>query len=284
MSIGESLLADQNNLALTRGALNRFLAYRLAGIQALESAREAAPPVVQSSAPATFSCEGCGRKYPDRSSLKLHETRCNASKGARPVSPSRSPGMDSGAATTDKSSRGNSVGTGPVIDVESMPLIPPEQRDGPDFAHANDANGIPATASMGKREECEICGRVFLSDRIAKHRVACKKSFESQKQRKQFDMKQRRLEVLLETNQADPTELRSDPSVEEKLALQKKKKANWRQQSAQFQNAMKNINSGDTAAAVAPDFRVECAGCGRKFDPETAERHVPRCVAKSRGR
>jgi len=123
-----------------------------------------------------------------------------------------------------------------------------------------------------QQEPCDICGRKFNFDRLEKHRAICAKT--ASKKRKVFGESAERLKL------------------QEKLAKEKEKedekkaakKALWKSQSEQFQNAMKNaraVANGEAPPADLPpveDDRTPCPHCGRKFQIDVAERHIPKCA------
>ncbi|CUG86729.1 Hypothetical protein, putative [Bodo saltans] len=166
----------------------------------------------------------------------------------------------------------------------SKRLKPPGHAE-PNFANATvdaTSGGVPAQASEGRREECDICSRMFAADRIAKHKQVCAKA--NSGERKVFDMQEHRVRVTYANNNAEEDAdraLRSANENPEELKRSKNKRPSWRQQSNALQNAMKSAR-GDADAQQEEDLRVECAGCGRRFAPDTAETHIPKCIEKAR--
>jgi hypothetical protein len=171
-------------------------------------------------------------------------------------------------------------------DVEAVALKPPGHAE-PNFASATvdaTSGGITAQASEGRREECDICGRLFAADRIAKHAKVCAKA--NSGERKVFDMQEHRVRLTYADNNAEGDAERALRAANEnpddhKRSNSQKKRASWRQQSNALQNAMKSAR-GDGDAQQQEDLRVECSGCGRRFAPDTAETHIPKCIEKAR--
>lgn len=182
-----------------------------------------------------------------------------------------------------------------VIDVESQPLKPPGHEE-PDFQRAAFAGDVPAVVadtSAQRMEPCNLCGRMFAADRIAVHRDACRKSAAAAKKRKAYDARQARVQGVLKENGVEDSQIAgkllqtsSDSETERKLELLKKKKAGWRQQSAQLQRVLRQARGpGGAQGAIEDeeeDLRVPCPGCGRRFAPDTAERHIPKCTQKAK--
>ena len=61
---------------------------------------------------------------------------------------------------------------------------------------------------------------------------------------------------------------------------ERKRRGNWRDAHLTFQHSIKAAR-GDADAEPPPpvaDPRVPCPHCGRKFQPDVAERHIPHCL------
>eukprot|EP01059_Diplonema_ambulator_P008115 TRINITY_DN17637_c0_g1_i1.p1 TRINITY_DN17637_c0_g1~~TRINITY_DN17637_c0_g1_i1.p1 ORF type:complete len:528 (+),score=89.09 TRINITY_DN17637_c0_g1_i1:36-1586(+) len=124
---------------------------------------------------------------------------------------------------------------------------------------------------------CSQCGRSFRQAVLVRHQKTCG----HQRQRKVFDASKSR-EI---PEQRDVPKSYATPPP----AASNKSKASWKEQHEQFQAAMKNnklvrqVESGALpASALAtvpqpPDNRVPCPHCTRKFAPDVAERHIPKC-------
>ena len=56
----------------------------------------------------------------------------------------------------------------------------------------------------------------------------------------------------------------------------------WKQQHEQLKRAMQAMKGGGSAQEAAPieidDGREQCPHCNRKFNPDVAERHIPKCA------
>ena len=134
----------------------------------------------------------------------------------------------------------------------------------PDEAGADDA-------TPKETAPCDICGRSFATDRLARHVKICKSSG---KKRKVFGASAERLK---KQERAAEEEAKHK---EEKAA----KKATWKAQHEAFQNALKSaaaIKNGEPPPAdlvEVEDTRTPCPHCGRKFEKMVAERHIPSCA------
>jgi len=124
------------------------------------------------------------------------------------------------------------------------------------------------------KAQCHICSRSFNADRLDKHIAICEKREAKDKKRKVFGASAERLK-LQEKNAAEAAKL-----AEAKAA----KKALWQQQHEQFQHAMKAaaaVKTGEAPPeplAEPEDTRTPCPHCGRKFEAQVAERHIPKCA------
>ncbi|XP_071490590.1 uncharacterized protein [Diadema antillarum] len=129
-------------------------------------------------------------------------------------------------------------------------------------------------------EECPVCGRRFASDRLAKHAVVCKKA--SKKKRKVFDMTKQRTEGTEVAQYVKHGQhLKNEP---------KTKPSNWKRKHEEFIRSIRDARQ--TQAYVArggnladlpppppsenPDYK-QCPYCERRFNPDTAARHIPKC-------
>ena len=118
---------------------------------------------------------------------------------------------------------------------------------------------------------CDICGRCFVVDRLEKHMKACKTSG---KKRKVFGASAERLKLQEKATEEEA----------KKAKDRAEKKAVWKAQHEAFQNALKSaaaIKNGEPPPAdmhEVEDTRVPCPHCGRKFNADVADRHIPSCA------
>ncbi|CBH16568.1 hypothetical protein, conserved [Trypanosoma brucei gambiense DAL972] len=134
-------------------------------------------------------------------------------------------------------------------------------------------------AEVGERLECQKCGRKFAPEALQRHERICA----SQKQRKVFNMRAQRLagtEAMSFAKKIDTTASAPAPP-----------KKDWRAESEAFRRSMKEarmvdkvLKSGGNLRNLPPPTYSEnshytpCPHCGRKFAPDVAERHIPRCA------
>ncbi|XP_066914973.1 zinc finger protein 474-like isoform X1 [Clytia hemisphaerica] len=127
---------------------------------------------------------------------------------------------------------------------------------------------------------CHLCNRKFASDRIDKHMVICQKT--TSKNRKVFDSSKQRSVG----SDANPIKKSSSSS-----SASKKTGGNWRQTHEDFirsiraaKQVTKHMASGGKASDLPPPppslnpNYVHCQYCDRRFNPEVAERHIPKCA------
>lgn len=268
-----ALLHEQNQIALSIGERGgRFLYYRCAALAHIAGQQQRQP-------------HHRGDEHRPQNSLNQQPTK------KRPTS-TKGHADDSNRLSVDASGIARSLQP-PPPDIEAVALKPPGHAE-PNFAAATvdaTSGGIPAQAAPGHREECELCGRMFAADRISAHKKACAKA--NRGDRKAFNMQEHRVRQTYAGNYAEEDAARAlrtanDQDDGQKLTALKSKRASWRQQSAALQNAMRSARGdgdnqqGFTIPIEEVDHRVECAGCGRRFAPETAETHIPKCIEKSR--
>mmetsp|Transcript_59796 Transcript_59796/g.142352 ORF Transcript_59796/g.142352 Transcript_59796/m.142352 type:complete len:1034 (+) Transcript_59796:90-3191(+) len=161
----------------------------------------------------------------------------------------------------------------------------------------------------GRLVECSGCGRRFNEEAMARHAKVCKKVF--QQKRKQFNSAANRLGDLenagalianaqkinedKERTAAQQTADAVQPSKGSKPAKEDPKNMpQWKKDSLAFRAAILRAKaaSGDTQAQVeaqvmeqkleaaggADSNLTKCPHCGRTFNKEAAERHIPICL------
>jgi len=144
--------------------------------------------------------------------------------------------------------------------------------------------------------ECGHCGRTFRQSTFERHEKVCAKV---SKPRKVFDMSKQRadgVEGLKEAKRNQmalaKVEARSKPSMvqrgEQPVMAGKQALPKWKAQSAQLQEAMKASKALKHAEAhglpppppvpsAVHDDRVACPYCDRRYAPDVADRHIPKC-------
>ncbi|EDO29664.1 predicted protein, partial [Nematostella vectensis] len=114
---------------------------------------------------------------------------------------------------------------------------------------------------------CSICGRNFQTDRLEKHQKVCAKN--STRKRKAFDMTKQRTAGTEHEKYVKAGAHKQEPE----------KKVDWRAQHESFIKAIRYAkgSSDEPPPVMENPHYVQCPHCERKFNPETAERHIPRC-------
>ena len=129
--------------------------------------------------------------------------------------------------------------------------------------------------------QCNQCNRNFAADRIDKHMKICQKT--SSKTRKIFDSSKQRIEG----SDAKKVIAKNQPKN-----IPTQKQSNWRQQHEDFirsiraaKQVTKHMANGGKASdlpppppSLNPDY-VHCQYCDRRFNPEVAQRHIPKCAS-----
>ncbi|KAI9013114.1 hypothetical protein BC832DRAFT_280219 [Gaertneriomyces semiglobifer] len=150
------------------------------------------------------------------------------------------------------------------------PAVPVYAEDGPDLSLVDEGmNAMPVN-----RHPCPHCNRKFAEDRLEKHAAACAKV---QKPRKVFDTSKARVKgTELEQYARKP---KDDTKASDVIP---QKKSNWRHKHEKFlqivRSAREPASKQSTHAISEPDpDLVPCDHCGRRFNPDTAARHIPFC-------
>lgn len=129
-----------------------------------------------------------------------------------------------------------------------------------------------------QRVECEYCGRRFASESLARHQVTCRKT----KKRPVFNMTKQRLEGT-----DIPMVMRKTQSF-----LPAPPKHDWKKESEDFRKALRDARKveqilkagGDLKNLPPPTYSEnpnyrQCPHCQRRFAPDVAERHIPKCAS-----
>ncbi|XP_014797147.1 PREDICTED: zinc finger C2HC domain-containing protein 1C [Calidris pugnax] len=144
-----------------------------------------------------------------------------------------------------------------------------------------------SAVEQGGLGQCSFCGRKFLSTRLEKHMSVCGKSQGSK--RKVFDSSRAR---------ARGTELEQFQQWNglERPQSKTPRRINWRQKHEvliqtlrQARQLQQVLSKGGKVSDLPPLPPIEnpdyiaCPYCGRRFAPQAAERHIPKCkTIKSR--
>ncbi|CAG9327084.1 unnamed protein product [Blepharisma stoltei] len=135
------------------------------------------------------------------------------------------------------------------------------------------------------RVSCPDCGRKFAPESFEKHSRICKKVFMSK--RKEFNSSEQRA-----ADEAAEVPKKSAPPPRKPAASGKNNK--WKMQSEQLRANMKAARlagSGNDSAAyeeaaraaaeLNQDQYTKCPHCGRSFNEDAANRHIPICAKKA---
>uniref|UniRef100_A0A0N5B0D1 Zinc finger C2HC domain-containing protein 1A n=1 Tax=Syphacia muris TaxID=451379 RepID=A0A0N5B0D1_9BILA len=128
---------------------------------------------------------------------------------------------------------------------------------------------------------CSACGRRFIKNSLAKHEPVCKKM----KKRKVFDSGKQRAtgsDVTLQNVRKAEQERQSVGGVFPRP------KTSWRERHESFVNAVstsKQVDYNDAKNTASPPIPrtsipkdyIKCDYCGRSFNQQAAERHIPFC-------
>jgi hypothetical protein len=171
-------------------------------------------------------------------------------------------------------------------------LSPPVGGESKDKGPSEFAGGEPPSLCP-----CSVCGRKFMASRLPQHEAACVKAsqkrqaFNAQKQRMTEEQsKMAKTESLLESKLATV----GAPARSSSTSYCKgdKQVPKWKRQSQAFQQMLqqtrrdkKLLQSGVKMSDLPPppqtdvimDDRVGCPHCGRSFNQQAAERHIPQC-------
>ena len=128
--------------------------------------------------------------------------------------------------------------------------------------------------------QCGCCGRYFAEDRIEAHERACEKQAEA-KPRRTFDTaKARRAEGAEEfagLPDADAGRARKPASTWANESKNLREVMKYNRKLAKAQAAGIDIATLGPPPKQAHDVRTQCPHCGRKFNADVAERHIPKC-------
>ncbi|XP_074765343.1 zinc finger C2HC domain-containing protein 1C [Athene noctua] len=173
----------------------------------------------------------------------------------------------------------------------SCSVLAPKHSPSPSALSDRDSGDHPFTevqymqadsaVGQGGLGECSFCGRKFLCTRLEKHMSICSKSQGSK--RKVFDSRKAR---------ARGTELEQYQQWKSSERPQNKppRRNNWRQKHEAFiqtlhqaQQVQQHLSTGGKLSDLPPLPPIEnaeyvaCPYCRRRFAPQAAERHIPKC-------
>mmetsp|Transcript_33866 Transcript_33866/g.58998 ORF Transcript_33866/g.58998 Transcript_33866/m.58998 type:complete len:387 (-) Transcript_33866:2922-4082(-) len=227
---------------------------------------------------AMCQCPNCGRTFlEDR--LQVHLRSCKSDSPAKPPPGKLSSTTKPAPGRNEPAPRGEPKGsrpeanpastikpvaktlgsTGPVRTRNSVEELPigPRRGGAPQIPHDNDTDI--------DRVPCRSCGRKFAPDRVDKHQRVCK----------------------------GPDRPASKPQPQVRAKPKAKGDPLWKRQHMDFINSIRYARKVTSAQKQGIDVRtlapppqqfadptadyVQCPFCDRKYAPQTAERHIPKC-------
>lgn len=237
----------------------------------------------QQAAPQDLACTSCGMAYDDPDARFCEEC-------GEPLPPPPAP-----AAVKAAPSSSPARAAAPAKAV-SNPGAPKWSDQPPQTSTLPKMRGAPATAATANGEDddegfdgpdqsslvrCSTCNRCFNPDAIGRHENFCRK----QGSRKVFDSRKARMEGTDASSYIRKVE-RADDSGAKKAPAK-----DWRAESKAFRQSMREarvvdsvLKAGGTAKDLPPPTYSEnahytsCPHCSRRFAPDVAERHIPKCA------
>jgi len=157
----------------------------------------------------------------------------------------------------------------------------------------NNSELPPEYADEGPLEECPVgCGRKFNPEALEKHANICKKVFLTK--RKKFDSSQQRatdeLNEVSNENKYNNYYPKGKAMPKSKPgAASKGGKAKWKAESEAFRANLKAARGAtltkeeqNAVSHASENLLVPCPHCGRKFNDQAAQRHIPFCASKQK--
>ncbi|CAD5235070.1 unnamed protein product [Bursaphelenchus xylophilus] len=138
-----------------------------------------------------------------------------------------------------------------------------------------------------KTYPCKVCGRHFIKSSLVKHEPACKKL--TKMQRKVFDSGKQRAQG---SDIPLTAVIKARKEKEHVGGVFPRPKTHWRERHQEFIGAVSASRQVEHAlktggplppppkTSVNPNY-VRCDYCGRSFNPNAAERHIPYCREKN---
>ncbi|KAI3379910.1 hypothetical protein SNEBB_006182 [Seison nebaliae] len=236
-------------------------------------------------------CKNCHRRFAaDR--MLIHERHCTADRpgvmarnfdSKKPIKQQSYPSEDMGSGSSTSTPKRNpppKMNRAPTQDipndVDSQKIVRNKKAD---KIYQNAKDSGPSDMNM---TPCNYCGRNFGSDRVAQHERVCTENAANHKKRKTFDMTKQRVQG---------TEAAGFVKKSSRTKPVSKPKSNWRKQHEEFISAIRDaknvdqiIKEGGNLADLPPPkpsenaHYVACPHCNRRYAPDVAERHIPKCA------
>ncbi|XP_070852674.1 uncharacterized protein [Drosophila suzukii] len=173
-------------------------------------------------------------------------------------------------------------------------LSPPVIRKSPPKSPVKKGNMETMSAAPEGTAVCRHCGRHFNTDRLGKHEAVCQRMMSNK--RKIFDASKQRIEgTEAEKYNKKPKGTRTrttySSAAQQKGLTTGVKKNNWRKKHEEFIQSIRAAKQVQAHLARGgklsdlpppppsenPDY-IQCPHCGRRFNQQAAERHIPKCV------
>ncbi|KAH8344016.1 hypothetical protein KR084_003159 [Drosophila pseudotakahashii] len=173
-------------------------------------------------------------------------------------------------------------------------LSPPVIRRSEPKSPAKKVNMETMSAAPEGTATCRHCGRHFNTDRLGKHEAVCQRMITTK--RKIFDASKQRVEgteaeKFNKKPKGNRTRSTYSSAAQQKGLSTGVKKNNWRKKHEEFIQSIRaakqvqaHLARGGKLSDLPPpppsenaDY-IQCPHCGRRFNQQAAERHIPKCV------
>ncbi|XP_016991924.1 uncharacterized protein LOC108053717 [Drosophila rhopaloa] len=177
---------------------------------------------------------------------------------------------------------------------QAIRLSPPTTRRSEPKSPVKKVNMTTTSTAPEGTALCRFCGRHFNTDRLQKHEAVCQRMVSTK--RKIFDASKQRVvgteaESFNKKSKGNRSKSTYTSAAQQKGLTTGVKKNNWRQKHEEFIQSIRaakqvqlHLARGGKLSDLPPpppsenpDY-IQCPHCGRRFNQQAAERHIPKCV------
>ncbi|XP_034485609.1 uncharacterized protein LOC117790308 [Drosophila innubila] len=225
--------------------------------------------------------------------VQLRVVNSTPPSSGRTMTLRRTPKATTAATATTTASPATRPTAGRSVEQEKGHLTPPKARQVTPKS--------PVTKSQMNQQapegtsSCRYCGRHFNTERLGKHEDVCQRTMTTK--RKIFDASKQRVKgtdnekYAKRQRQVPRSQSTYSSAAQQQGLITGVKKSNWRKKHEEFIQAIRAAKQVQAHLARGgklsdlpppppsenPDY-IQCPHCGRRFNQQAAERHIPRCA------